>query len=216
MVIVFTNTKGGVGKSTLAVHLAVYLHAAGGRVVLLDADKQRSASEWIAEAEPEVTTRVATTPEAIVDAVSELAQQFEYVIADAPGRIEEESRMLMILADLAVFPVTPSILDLRSVAQAVEMLRVARKVNGGKPDALLVLNRVRKRDTISRELKDAAPSLGLSVCNSTVRDLQAFRNAAQQGTVVFRMDSSAKAAASDIEQVFEEVLFSKVGKVANE
>ena len=216
MVIVLTNTKGGVGKSTLATHFAVSLHDAGGQVALIDADEQQSSSQWIAEAEPAITTRVATTPDAIADAVTELSEKFEYVIADAPGRIEEESRTLMLFADLAIFPVTPSILDLRSVAQAVQVLRFARKVNAnGKPDAMLVLNRVKKRDTISRELKDAAPSLGLTVCNSTVRDLQAFRNAAQQGTVVTRMDRSAKHAARDFEQVFREVLFQNV-KVANE
>ena len=58
MNIVFANTKGGVGKSTLAVHLAVWLHDQGKKVALVDADKQRSSSPWVTEAEPKLTTRV--------------------------------------------------------------------------------------------------------------------------------------------------------------
>lgn len=216
MMIVFTNTKGGVGKSTLASHLAVHLHDSGASVALLDADEQRSSSQWVAEAEPGIDVQLATTPESIVEAASELTAKYDYVIADAPGRIEDESRTLMLLADLAVFPVTPSILDLRSVAQAVEVLKYARTINKGRPDALLVLNRVKPRETISRELQAAAPSLGLSVCKTAIRDLQAFRNAAQQGTVVTRMGSTAKPAARDLESLFSEILFFKEQKVANE
>ncbi|QEG36260.1 MinD/ParA/CobQ/CobA-like protein [Bythopirellula goksoeyrii] len=50
MLIAFANSKGGVGKSTLAVHLAVLLFDLGKTVALLDTDKQRSSSTWIAEA----------------------------------------------------------------------------------------------------------------------------------------------------------------------
>lgn len=216
MVIVFTNTKGGVGKSTLASHFAVYLHDIGASVCLIDADAQRSAFDWVSEAEPKIEVRSATTPEKIAEHVSELVNKYDYVIADAPGRIEDESRTLMLLADLAVFPVTPSVLDLRSVAQAVELLKFARTVNQGRPDALLVLNRVKKRDTISRELQEAAPALGLSVCKTAVRDLQAFRNAAQQGTVVTRMGRFATQAAKDVESLFSEILMSTQEKAANE
>ena len=216
MLILLTNTKGGVGKSTLAAHLAVYLFDVGARVALLDADEQRSSSQWLTEAEPAIQTRVATKPDEIVEAVRDLSEATTYVVADAPGRIESESRTLMLLADLAVFPITPSLLDLRSVAQAVEILHEARTINDGKPDALLLLNRVRKRDRISRELREAAPALGFSVCKRSVRDLQAFRNAAQQGTVVTRMGRKSRQAARDLDHVFHEILLPMNIMVANE
>ena len=216
MVIVFTNTKGGVGKSTLAAHLAVYLHDLGARVSLLDADQQRSSSIWVSEAEPDVETLVATTPESIAKGVAAMKSRSDYVIADAPARIEDESRTLLLLADLAIFPLTPSILDMRSVAQAVDVLQYARTINGGRPDALVVMNRFRKRDTISKDLALAAPKLGLSVCRCVVRDLQAFRNAAQQGTVVTRLGGAAKAAASDITSLFDEIFSVGRKQIANE
>ena len=54
MIIAIANSKGGVGKSTLAVHLAAWLHEQGHQVTLADCDTQHSSSEWIREAVPEI------------------------------------------------------------------------------------------------------------------------------------------------------------------
>ena len=54
MIIVVANSKGGVGKSTLAVHLAAWLFEQGHTVTLADCDTQHSSSDWIKEAMPEV------------------------------------------------------------------------------------------------------------------------------------------------------------------
>src|SRR6516225_11649360 len=56
MIIVVANSKGGVGKSTLAVHLAAWLHEQGHSVTLADCDTQHSSSEWVGEAVPDVKT----------------------------------------------------------------------------------------------------------------------------------------------------------------
>jgi chromosome partitioning protein len=204
--IVFANTKGAVGKSTLAVHLAVWLQDQGATVALLDADKQRSSSQWIAEAEARVTVRTAASPEECLCEVRELSRMHDFVVGDGPGGLDDVSRTLLILADLALLPITPSILDLRSVQQATAVLRYAQGINGGRPSGRLVLNKIRTRDTISRELKAAAPGLGVHVAGGTIRDLQAYRDAAQQGTVVTRMGRKGKHAAEEMQMLFAELL----------
>lgn len=206
MKLVFANSKGGVGKSTLAVHCAVWLHDHGFRVAVLDLDKQRSSSVWIAEAEPKITVRTADTPEECLSEAQELAQSHDFVVADGPAGLDELSRTLLLLADAALFPITPSILDMRSVQGATAILGFAQKFNGGRPEGRLILNKMKNRDTISRELKDAAHTLGVDVAESIVRDLQAYRDAAQQGTVVTRMGRRAAHAAADIDAVFTELL----------
>ena len=85
MVIVMANSKGGVGKSTLAVHLAAWLHEHGHQVILADCDPQHSSSVWMKEAAPEVKTVRLAGPEQILDRLPQLARQAEYVIADGPG-----------------------------------------------------------------------------------------------------------------------------------
>ncbi len=206
MMIVCANSKGGVGKSTLATHLAVWLFDRGFQTALLDTDKQRSSSEWIAEVEPQITVRTADTPEECLSNAQGLLQSHDYLIGDAPGGLEDLSRTLLILADLAIFPISPSILDVRSVEGATQVLRYAQGINGGKPEGRLVLNKMKTRDTISRELKEGAPMLGLQVSAHVIRDLQAYRDAAQQGTVVGRFGRKAAQAASDVDALFQELL----------
>lgn len=206
MMIVCANSKGGVGKSTLATHLAVWLFDQGFQTALLDTDKQRSSSQWIAEAEPQIAVRVADTPEECLTNAQELIASHDFVVGDAPGGLEDLSRTLLILADLAIFPISPSILDVRSVAGATTVLRYAQGINGGKPEGRLVLNKMKTHDTISRELRDNAPKLGLQVATSVVRDLQAYRDAAQQGTVVGRVGRKGAQAAADIDALFTELL----------
>jgi chromosome partitioning protein len=206
MMIVCANSKGGVGKSTLATHLAVWLFDQGFQTALLDTDKQRSSSQWIAEAEPRITIRVADTPEECLANAQELISSHDFVIGDAPGGLEDLSRTLLILADLAIFPISPSILDVRSVAGATTVLRYAQGINGGKPEGRLVLNKMKTRDTISHELRADAPQLGLQVAGHVIRDLQAYRDAAQQGTVVSRFGRKGAQAAADMEALFVELL----------
>lgn len=179
---------------------------------------------WVAEAEPKITVRTADTPEECVSEAQELAQSHDFVMADGRGGLDDLSRTLLLLADLALFPITPSVLDVRSVQGATAALKFAQQLNGGRPDGRLILNKMKTRETISRELKGAAQSLGLSVATSSVRDLQAYRDAAQQGSVVSRMGTKAAPAARDLHALFDELFVdsmqrkSKVserGEVAN-
>lgn len=206
MLISFANTKGGVGKSTLAVHLAVWLFDQGHSVALLDCDQQRSSSEWVTEAEANLRIATADSPEEVAIKAQELRSGHDFVVCDAPGGLDDRSRTLLLVADLVLFPITPSILDLRSVAQATAVLKYAQSINGGRPAGKLILNRMRTWDTISRDLLAEAPALGLSVARQVVRDLQPLRDAAQQGTVVMRMPARAREAAADLTNLFTELL----------
>lgn len=210
MFITCANTKGGVGKSTIAVHLAVWLTDHGAKTALIDADKQRSSSQWMAEADPNVTIRVADTPEEALSQATELSRSHVFVVADAAGGVDDLARSLLLLADLALLPITPSILDLRSLQQAVGILKFAQGINRGRPEGRLILNKMRSRDRISRELQAAADSLGVRVADGVVRDLQAFRDAAQSGTVVTRMQKTGNEARRDMERLFKGLIGSDV------
>src|ERR1700731_2572849 len=102
MIIVVANSKGGVGKSTLAVHLAAWLHEQGHSVTLADCDSQHSSSEWAKEAVPDVKTVLLADPNEILDRFPALGQQSDYVIADGPGSNTETSRALLLRADRPV------------------------------------------------------------------------------------------------------------------
>jgi chromosome partitioning protein len=81
MIIVIANSKGGVGKSTLAVHLAAWLHEQGHEVMLADCDSQHSSSEWLHEAVPSIKTVRLSNTEQILDELPQLGRKVDYVIA---------------------------------------------------------------------------------------------------------------------------------------
>jgi chromosome partitioning protein len=214
MMIALANFKGGVGKSTLTVHLALWLFDQGFRVAVLDADNQRSSSQWISEAEPKITLSAVSTPEECLSEARGLATTHDFLIGDGPAGLGEMSRTLLVLADLALIPITPSALDTRSVQQAISVFKFAQELNGGRPEGWLVLNRMKKRDVISRELQAAAPKLGVQVAQTTIRDLQPYRDAVQHATVVTRMGRRAVDAAQDIDSLFRGILGGRLQEVA--
>jgi chromosome partitioning protein len=214
--IALANFKGGVGKSTLTVHLALWLFDQGFRVAVLDADNQRSSSQWISEAEPKITLRAVGTPEECLSEARGLATTHDFLIGDGPAGLGEMSRTLFVLADLALIPITPSALDTRSVQQAISVLKFAQNLNEGPPEGWLVLNRMKKRDVISRELQAEAPTLGVQVAQTPIRDLQPYRDAVQQATVVTRMGRKPADAAHDIDSLFRGILGDRLQQVAVE
>ena len=167
---------------------------------------QDSSSQWIAEAEPKITVAVADTPDGCLSEARRCLASHDCVVGDGPAGLDDLSRTMLLLADLALLPISPSVLDLRSVQQATAILRYAQQINGGRPQGRLVLNKMRTRDTISKELRNAAPTLGVQCASHVIRDLQAYRDAAQQGTVVTRHGKRATQASSDIAALFHELI----------
>ncbi|MBX3412600.1 MAG: ParA family protein [Pirellulales bacterium] len=210
MLIVLTNTKGGVGKSTLAAHLVLWLHDRGVRVALLDTDEQQTAARWVKGAEPKVTVAVATDVESIRAARAKLLRSHDVIVADSPGSGTEASHAITMLADLAIVPLQPSKPDIRAVKDALKFVRLAREMSGGhKPDAKIVLTFTAKGDVQARKLRSELSALDVPVTRSEIRRLNAFRDACD--SAVHRLSSrEASEAAKDIESLFVELLSAKL------
>ena len=206
MIIAIANSKGGVGKSTLAVHLATWLHRQGHSVTLADCDMQQSSSEWIHEVQPELKTVTLRDPDAIINELPILGQEADFVIADGPGSHKETSRALLFRADFAIVPCKASMLEVRALAKVTEVLRQAQDIRGGMPPAIIVLSMVGKTYRLTKDMKAAAAALSLSVASTAVTLRQIYADAPGQGTVVWDMGSRAKEAANEIGELFQELL----------
>jgi chromosome partitioning protein len=206
MFIAFTNTKGGVGKSTLASHLAIWLFDHGYKVALLDADPQGTSSEWLRRAEPQITVRVTSDSDAIQKGRDELLADHEFVIADAPGEEGEAANAVTLLADLAILPLQPTKPDVRALKDALKTVRLAHAVNQGKrPETVLVLNCVRKKSRRTAALRNQLHTLGFRVANSEVRRLDALADSCDSA-VTREPTPKSKEAAFDIDALFTELL----------
>ena len=206
MIIVIANSKGGVGKSTLAVHLAAWLHAQGHRVTLADCDTQQSSSEWIREAVPEVKAVRLDNPDVILNELPLLALDADYVVADGPGSQTETSRALLLRADLAIVPCKASMLEVRALAKATEVVRQAQDIRAGKPNAIIVLSMVGKNYRLTKDMKDAAAALDLPMASTPLILRQIYADAPGQRAVVSTLGARAKEAAHEVDQLFREIL----------
>jgi chromosome partitioning protein len=206
MIIAIANSKGGVGKSTVAVHLAAWLHEQGHRVTLADCDTQQSSSEWIREAVPEIKAVRLDNPEIILNELPLLQADTDYVVADGPGSQTETSRALLLRADLAIVPCKASMLEVRALAKATEVLRVSQDIRAGVPKAIIVLSMVGKNYRLTQDMKDAAAALNLPMASRPMILRQIYADAPGQGAVVWNMGARASEAAEEVDQIFREIL----------
>ena len=205
-IIAVANSKGGVGKSTTAVHLAAWLHEQGHRVTLADCDTQQSSSEWIREASPKVKAIRLDNPNQILNELPSLAEDADYVIADGPGSQTETSRALLLRADLAIVPAKASMLEVRALAKATDVLRQSQDIRGGMPRAIVVLSMVGKNHRLTKDMKDAAAALHLPLASVPMTLRQIYADAPGQGAVVWQMGSRAREAADEVRRLFAEIL----------
>ena len=206
MIIVVANSKGGVGKSTLSVHLAAWLADRGYSVVLADCDTQQSSSEWAREAAPKVQSVRLANPDEILNQLPILAAEADFVVADGPGSNTETSRALLLRGDLALVPCKASMLEVRALAQATAVLRQAQDIRHGKPQAMIVLSMVGKNYRLTQDMKDAATALGLPLAETPLILRQIYADAPGQGAVVWQLGSRGRDAAEEIQALFRELL----------
>ncbi len=206
MIIVIANSKGGVGKSTIAVHLAAWLHEQGHRVTLADCDTQHSSSEWAKEAMPEVQSVCLASPDKILDELPRLAQEADFVVADGPGSNTETSRALLLRADLAIVPCKASMLEIRALAQATSVLRQSQDIRKGQPRAIIALSMVGKNYRLTKDMKEAAAALELPMAKTPLVLRQIYADAPGQGAVVWHLGSRGHEAAQEIKALLKEVV----------
>lgn len=126
--IAFISQKGGVGKTTLAIHLAVAFAADGLNVAVLDLDPQASAAEWKDFREEEMPGVIAIPSSRLPKVLQELKSRgADVVILDTAPHSEGTALDAARAADLILIPCQPSIMDLRAMRKTTDLLKHVRK-----------------------------------------------------------------------------------------
>ncbi len=171
MIIAITALKGGVGKTTTAVHLAAYFQLSAP-TLLIDADKNRSALVWAREDKlPVYVASQAGSPG--------LIKKFTHILIDTQARPEaEELEDLAQGSDLVILPTTPNSLDIDSTLKAVELLEPL-KIN-----YKVLLTRVDARTTNGRDARKILEEAKLPIFKTEIPLLVAFQRAPSRGVIV--------------------------------
>lgn len=188
-IITVGSTKGGVGKTTLALNIAIARALAGRDVWLVDADRQATASTALAirgqaERLPAIATAHYADGGLLRAQVLHQRSKFEDIIIDAGGRDSTALRAALVLSDMVVVPFQPRSIDVWAVADIAALIDEARAMRDGL-QAYAVLNMA---DTAGSDNEDAAAALAdypaLQYLDTPIRRRKSIANAAGNGMSV--------------------------------
>ena len=184
------SQKGGAGKTTIALHLAVSAANDGRSIVVLDLDAQQSAVRWsrIRESDkPRISGVI--LPDLARTLASAKKEGVDYVIIDTSPRADSDSIEVAKQADMIIVPVRPSFLDLAAVDETMQVIKAAKQ----EDKTILVLNAVAPRTTEAKDAADFLKGLG-TVLREQLGERADYRRALLKGQGVTEFAPKSAAA----------------------
>lgn len=208
----FLNQKGGTGKTTGTIHFARHLIAQGKRVIVVDGDAQSSSRNWCKRLNPPIPCEAIQHPNDLYDQVLELKREFDVIVIDSPGSLNEVALAILELVEMLFVPCQPYMLDVEATRQTLALLFRARRTRGGLPHAFIYLSKTDPRST--RALEDAKTALSATVTaalanrriqgedlgpvpvmGSVIYHRQIIADSVQYGSTVFDIEQDEKVGA---------------------
>lgn len=203
MILAVGNVKGGVGKTTLAINIAIARARAGREVLLVDGDEQGTAAAFT-DLRTELLgapgyTAVALQGAALRTQVRQLATKYADVVIDVGGRDTGSLRAALTVADTVLIPVQPRTFDVWAIDRMAELVHEARSIND-RLRALAVLNAA---DASGKDNDEAAAAMaeadGIECLAARVVRRKAFPNAAAAGRSVLEQAGQDQKAAAELD-----------------
>jgi chromosome partitioning protein len=211
MVVLIGGEKGGTGKTTLATNLAALRSNEGRDVLLVDTDKQGSASDWAAvREEVEDVTRIPCVQvfgKQVTSQVQDLDERYDDLVVDAGGRDSVELRSAMVVTDRFYVPLQASQFDVWTIERMEELVEQAQAINPSL-QARVFINRASPHPQV-REAKEAEEILDefehLVFSGVVLHDRIAFRRAASAGIAVTEADSPDVKACNEVQALYDAI-----------
>lgn len=206
MIIVIGGIKGGSGKTTIATNLAVR-RAMDKKVLLVDADEQKSAWDWFQQRDsqdiffnPVSFSCVCMSGKAIYSNLLRLQQDYEDIIIDTGGRDTTSQRSALCAADKLILPFKPSSIDIWTLVPIQGILNEC--IN----PKLKVYAVISQADPVGKDNQEAIGILkefeDIETLDCTIGNRKAFRNAASEGLGVWEMSSPDKKACQEMDILY--------------
>lgn len=209
MIVVVGGIKGGTGKTTISTNLTVLRASAGKKVLLVDADEQRSASDWAEQRENlGIETRWSTIQlagKSIYAQLQRIAQDYDDIIVDVGGRDTTSQRSVLSIADIFLVPFKPRSLDIWTIGGVKNMISEMKATNP-KLACYAIINQA---DAKGQDNDDALNVLSecedLCCLKVSIGQRKAFSNAAADGLGVSELKISDKKALQEMQAVHDAI-----------
>ncbi len=193
MILSVLNQKGGVGKTTLSITLAAAWAARKQRVLLVDADPQGSALDWVAargdQAAPFMAIGMAR-PILHVE-LPKMKKDYQVILIDGPPRVYEVAKSAVMASDAVLIPVLPSQFDVWAAEETVKLLQECAAYKPALKSAF-VINRRIAHTAIGRDAAKALKHFPIPVLPASLSQRVAYAESAH-GKTVFEMDPESPA-----------------------
>ena len=204
-VITISQQKGGSGKTTLAVHLALaFIKYHNLKVAVIDTDPQGSLGKWfMIRTEKKISNDNLTFKTASLWGAQyeskTLKKDHDIVIIDTPPKIESDARPSIESADLVLIPVAASHVDFWATGAIVEIAKKANK------KILIQINRSSQRSKLIIKTNEFVRSLNLSATKTIIGNRQIFAASMGEGKTAVEKQKKSNAV-EEIKQLSEQIL----------
>ncbi len=206
MIVVLGGIKGGSGKTTLATNLVVMRAKEGKRVLLIDADEQKSASLWLIQRK--VKANWATSQmfgRNIHSDIEKIQHNYDDIIIDVGGRDTTSQRSALVMADLYIVPFKPRSLDIWTIDDIVKIIEEMKSEN----ENLKCFSIINQGDSIGDDNKQTIGILDeyeeIKRIDVVIGNRKSFANASGEGLGVVEMKKKDSKACEEITKLYNHI-----------
>lgn len=215
MIVVIGGIKGGSGKTTIATNLTVLRSSMGKKVLLVDADEQKSASSWSQQREAQGINTSWTTVQlagsAVRSQILKMANDYDDVIIDVGGRDTTSQRSALIVADYYIVPFQPRSLDIWTLGSVKNLISESSAINI-KLQSYALINRGDSIGVDNQEAIEVIKECPNLVCiPHIIAQRKAFANAATDGLGISEVKTPDKKALAEM-QLVHDFIYQNDGK----